>query len=284
VEDNPEVLTHVKVVLESEGFKVITSKSGNEALKRLNSENIPPDLVISDIKMPGMDGYELFTKILNHESWKKIPFIFLTALDSDKQILEGKSLGVDDYLIKPFKEKDLLAVVKGKLKRINLQRKQSPPIKELNLNLEDIQLSMENTPQINFFLMKWSESYGARLQFSFPETNNKDSMQDIGQRLMQTAMNLRFKNVDKEIIPIRGGLSIDLKTLNKKAYIYLDTIQEDQIYMIGVIAPKLKYVNIVELKDLFQELFLKMNQDVDMKINYGDYWRRINFILKSVEK
>lgn len=283
MEDNPEVLTHIKLVLETEGYKVISSKNGNEALNRLKSENKPPDLVISDIKMPGMDGYELFTKILKHDNWKKIPFIFLTALDSDKQILEGKSLGVDDYLIKPFKEKDLLAVVKGKLKRVNLQDESRGSIEELNLSIEDIQLPMEDTPQINFFLMKWSESYGARLQFLFPETTSKDSIQDIGQRLMQTAMNLRFKNKDKEEIPIRGGLSINLKTLNKKAYIYLDTIQKGQIYMMGVIAPKLKYVNIVELKDLFQELFLKMNQEIDMEINFEKYWKRITFILKSVE-
>ncbi|TFF97032.1 MAG: response regulator [Promethearchaeota archaeon] len=279
VDDNPEILSFLKIILEKNGYKVITSKSGNEALHILENVNKIPDLIISDIKMPEMDGYELFTKILENEDLKNIPFIFLTALNSEEQVLKGKSLGVDDYLTKPIKKKDLLAVMKGKLKRATFTSKPISISEDLNIELDDIALNLQDKPQTLLFLMKWSEDYGARLQFLFPKNLGSSEVQNLGQRLMQTAMSLRNREKDSEKLPIQGGVSVDLKSLHQKAYIYFDTIQNNDIYMMAVVTPKLNYNNILELKKTFKKMFLKMKQSKTFTVE--SYWKRIFYILNT---
>lgn len=282
VDDNSEVLQSLKLILEENGFQVITSQNGKEALSKLKNADVPPDLIISDIKMPGMDGYELFNSLMAKNKWKEIPFIFLTALDSEKKIIEGKALGVDDYLTKPFKEKDLLAVVTGKLKRTSRTSKFSSQIEELNINLNDLKLHKDAEKQVVFFLMKWTDNYGARLQFSFPKDISKESIQDLGQRLMQTAMSLRAdKKSQKKQIPIKGGLSVNLKTIKQEAYVYFDKVQDNNIYMMGITSPKLDYLDTLELNDLFEEIFLNMQQEAEVDLEH--YWKKINLILYPVE-
>lgn len=280
VDDNSEVLQSLKLILEESGFHVITSQSGKEALSVLKNADRPPDLIISDIKMPGMDGYELFNNLMENKKLRGIPFIFLTALDSEKKIVKGKALGVDDYLTKPFNEEDLLAVVMGKLKRISQTNRYPSQIKELNLNLDDLEFHRESEKKKVFFLMKWNENYGARLQFSYPKAVPKSTVQDLGQRLMQTAMSLRTdKKSQNKQVPIKGGLSVNLKSIEQEAYIYFDKIQDDNIYMIGIITPLLTYIDTLEIEDLFKEIFLNMKQDTE--INIEDYWKKIKIYLNK---
>jgi hypothetical protein len=190
---------------------------------------------------------------------------------------------VDDYITKPFKEKDLLAVVKGKLRRSSRTDSYTSQIEELNINFDDLKIHREGEKRIAFFLMKWTNNYGARLQFSFPKTISKESIQDLGQRLMQTAMSLRTdKKSQKKQIPIKGGLSVNLKPLNQEAYVYFDKVQENDIYMIGITTPTLNYIDTFELKELFQEIFLKMQEETEVDLE--KYWKKINLILQPLEQ
>jgi signal transduction histidine kinase len=77
-----------------------------------------PDLIISDINMPGMDGYTFFKTVRTNERWALIPFIFLTARDQPLDVRKGISMGVDQYVVKPFAPEDLLTAVEARLKRI----------------------------------------------------------------------------------------------------------------------------------------------------------------------
>ncbi len=115
VEDTIGMLENIQFLLETDNYNVLTAKDGIEALSVL--ENEIPDLIISDIMMPNLDGYGLYEHIKNNPKLKIIPFIFLTAKETKEDIRLGKELGVDDYLIKPFEIEDLLAVVRGKLRR-----------------------------------------------------------------------------------------------------------------------------------------------------------------------
>jgi len=116
VDDNPELLDGVKLTLEMEDFQVLIADSGAAALEILG--RITPDLILADIMMPVMDGYELYQHIHDDPRWVHVPFIFVTAKTAKEDIRKGKEMGVDDYITKPFDPQDVVAAVRGKLKRM----------------------------------------------------------------------------------------------------------------------------------------------------------------------
>jgi DNA-binding response OmpR family regulator len=115
VDDQPALLDNVRQALEESGYQVLTAGDGLEALNALQAQ--PVDLIVADIAMPRMNGYQLYERVRKNPRLLHVPFIFLTARTLDSDIRYGKQLGVDDYLIKPFQLEDLLATVEGKLRR-----------------------------------------------------------------------------------------------------------------------------------------------------------------------
>jgi len=115
VDDNPKLLAGIKTRLELEGFQVITADDGASALQVL--ESVAPHLIIADIMMPRMDGWQLFERVRAMPRLTAVPFLFLTALTHDTAIQRGKELGAEDFLTKPFKSDELVASIRGKLRR-----------------------------------------------------------------------------------------------------------------------------------------------------------------------
>lgn len=115
VEDNPVLREGLMEMLELEGYRVHTAANGQEALDVMRL--ISPDLIVSDIAMPEMDGYTFFRTVREKPEWVVIPFIFLTARGEKEDILSGKDLGVEDYLVKPVTREDLLIAVNSRLHR-----------------------------------------------------------------------------------------------------------------------------------------------------------------------
>ncbi len=109
VDDEPDTVDLVKLVLETEDFDVITAYSGSECLKKIALEK--PDAVLLDIMMPEMDGWEVFKKI--REKYVDLPVAMLTVRDQDKDKMLGLHvLKADDYITKPFGRKALVEKVK----------------------------------------------------------------------------------------------------------------------------------------------------------------------------
>jgi DNA-binding response OmpR family regulator len=115
VDDQSSLLENIGLTLEASGYRVLTAVDGSEALAVLESE--PVSLILADIAMPRMNGYQLYDRVRGDPRWVAIPFIFLSARAMDSDIRYGKQLGVDDYLTKPIEPEDLLAAVEGKLRR-----------------------------------------------------------------------------------------------------------------------------------------------------------------------
>jgi DNA-binding response OmpR family regulator len=115
VDDQPEILENLELTLEAAGYHVQTARDGLEALRLLQEQQV--DLILADIAMPRMNGYQLYESVRQDPQWAAVPFVFLTARALDSDIRFGKELGVDDYLTKPLQPEDLLAVVQGKLRR-----------------------------------------------------------------------------------------------------------------------------------------------------------------------
>jgi DNA-binding NarL/FixJ family response regulator len=116
VDDEPKLLRAVAITLGKEGYDVTTARSGAEALVRIN-ESLP-DLIVSDIRMPGLDGYELARSLRSHPRTALVPIVFLTAKDERRDRIAGHRSGVDAYLTKPFDPEELLAVVHNILVRV----------------------------------------------------------------------------------------------------------------------------------------------------------------------
>ena len=116
VDDEPNLLRAVAACLKAETYEVSTARSGREALMQL-AEAVP-DLIISDIRMPGMDGYTLARQLRGSPRTALVPIVFLTAKDETADRVEGFRAGVDAYLTKPFEPEELIAVVNGILNRV----------------------------------------------------------------------------------------------------------------------------------------------------------------------
>ena len=115
VEDEKDLRLNLQEMLEREGFSILTAANGVEALELTAS--IEPDLILSDIKMPDMDGFE-FLKVLQQKTeTANIPFIFLTAKIEMQDLREGMVLGADDYITKPFKIDELITAINTRLKK-----------------------------------------------------------------------------------------------------------------------------------------------------------------------
>lgn len=118
VDDEPNLLLAVAAVLRDEGFDVTTVRSGREAL--VSVAQSVPDLIVSDVRMPGMDGFELARRLRATANFALIPIVFLTAKDETEDRVEGFRAGVDVYLTKPFEPDELVAVIRGILRRVDL--------------------------------------------------------------------------------------------------------------------------------------------------------------------
>ncbi|HKP12422.1 MAG TPA: response regulator transcription factor [Blastocatellia bacterium] len=120
IDDEPNLLRAVAACLRSEGFEVRTARSGRDALVSL-AESLP-DLIISDVRMPGMDGHELVQRIRSSPRTALIPVIFLTAKDQKEDRIKGFRTGVDAYVTKPFEPDELLAVISAIFNRVERTR------------------------------------------------------------------------------------------------------------------------------------------------------------------
>jgi len=116
VDDEPKLLRAIALDLKGEGYAVSTARSGNEALVSVAQRL--PDLIVSDIRMPGMDGYALARRLRQNQSTALVPIVFLTAKDTTADRIEGFRTGVDAYLTKPFEPDELLAVIASILSRV----------------------------------------------------------------------------------------------------------------------------------------------------------------------
>ena len=115
VDDEPDILELVHYNLTQHGYDVSCSLSGEEGLVQMRSR--PPDLLLLDVMLPGMDGLEVCKALKQHSRTADMPIIMLTARSEEADIVAGLELGADDYLTKPFSTRVLLARIKAVLRR-----------------------------------------------------------------------------------------------------------------------------------------------------------------------
>lgn len=110
IEDHPDQRELLEIVLQKEGYRVVTASNGAEALEKLEKE--PAHVILSDVMMPKMDGFELMRKIRSNPKFKNLYIILITARIQERDRVQGLDLGADDYITKPFSFSELLARVR----------------------------------------------------------------------------------------------------------------------------------------------------------------------------
>jgi len=117
IDDEPEWLSVISDALEKQPFRLITANSGESALKKL--KELRPDLILSDVRMPVMNGFDLYEKIRSNPKLKRIPYVFMSSIDDFDAIHVAKQLGADDYVTKPFDSEGAKIVVLSLLNRFS---------------------------------------------------------------------------------------------------------------------------------------------------------------------
>jgi DNA-binding response OmpR family regulator len=110
VDDEPDFVEMVKMRLEANEYEVRVAYDGNEGYQMALDEK--PDLILLDVMMPGMDGFEVLRKLKRNEATKRTPIVMLTAKGETKSLFRAQEMGIADYLIKPCDSKEMLATVK----------------------------------------------------------------------------------------------------------------------------------------------------------------------------
>lgn len=156
IEDDSVLRENIAELLELSDFEVLTAPNGKLGLKSINI-NIP-DIIVCDIMMPELDGYEVLSEVTKNTKTKHIPFIFLSAKTEHQDVRKGMNLGADDYITKPFTEDELVSAIKSRLAKASiLKEKEQDNVhnyseKDELINLNDLK---------NFF-----DDYGNEFTFN----------------------------------------------------------------------------------------------------------------------
>ncbi len=140
VDDEKNIVELARLYLEKEGFKTVCAYSGTDAIREFENEN--PDLIVLDIMLPGMDGFEVCKKI---RSTSKVPIIMLTAKSETFDKVLGLELGSDDYMTKPFEPKELVARIKAVLRRtetVSADEQKIVSFTKLSVNIDNYELTI----------------------------------------------------------------------------------------------------------------------------------------------
>lgn len=143
VEDEEDIVKLVSHHLKREGFKVKEFHNGRDFLSYI--ESVVPDLAVLDIMLPGIDGLEICRILKNKSTTASVPIIMLTAKASEADVVVGLELGADDYIVKPFSPRELVARVKTVLRRTGTKESEDNIIKigPLTINTEKYEVSVD---------------------------------------------------------------------------------------------------------------------------------------------
>jgi len=110
VDDEPNIVIPLQFLMEQNGYTTLVAQSGEEALEMISKER--PDLILLDIMLPGVDGFEVCEIVRLNPEWRNTRVIFLTAKGRDVDIAKGMVLGADEYITKPFSNQQIIDAVK----------------------------------------------------------------------------------------------------------------------------------------------------------------------------
>ena len=217
VDDEQDICEILEFNLSNEGFEVECASSAEEAMRKLTPEH---SLIVLDVMMGGMSGYKMDEKLRMAKN--PVPIIFLTAKDTENDMLTGFSVGGDDYISKPFSIKEVLARIKAVLKR-----SKTDPVKDFHsahnlLVFNDMEIDIENKEfLINNHKIKLTKTEFEILLLLAENPQRVFSREDIIERIWKEALYITERTVDVHIARLRKKMGDHASVIiNRSGYGY----------------------------------------------------------------
>lgn len=195
VDDNPDNLQILSVFLQVEGFEILVAKDGDIALKQL--ENEIPDLILLDILMPTMNGYEVCRQIKENAKTAHIPIIFMTALSDVDSVIEGFAVGAVDYVVKPFRKEIVLARIKTHLKMQQLNSE----LQDKNARLESLLAEQREVSEMKSRFIS-VVSHDLRTPLTIILTTN-GLLQQFGQNMTEEKRQIYYNRINSSVTKMK---------------------------------------------------------------------------------
>lgn len=226
VDDDSEIASLLCELLELEGFTVDVANNGLQALEKFDDSI---DLVLLDIMMPEMNGFSVLSQL---RSKFTVPVIFLTAKDSEFDKINGLELGADDYILKPFNDKELIARINALLRRTRWDNSSNEKAVQYTID----KLVVNNKQQSVYFDNKYIELTGTEFQVLLKLLENagniisRDTLSEtvLGKEFIPLArsIDVHVSNLRKKLPPRSDGLPW-IKTLRSKGYLFVVDQNDD---------------------------------------------------------
>ena len=143
IEDDADIAESLQYNFKREGFRPVIAESGEKGLRLALDEKHPPDLILLDLMLPGMSGTELCRRLRREPLTEKTPIIMLTAKASESDKIGGLELGADDYIVKPFSVKEVVARVRAVLRRVEKDTIQDYKDEKIFVDFADVRVECE---------------------------------------------------------------------------------------------------------------------------------------------
>jgi len=204
IEDSPTQADHLRLMLEKHDFRVRVARNGGEALTML--EENKPEIIITDVMMPDMDGFALCRKIKGDERFKNIPVIILTSLSDPHDVIKGLESGADNFVTKPCAEEYLLA----RIEHLRLDRDKPrcisiPESMNISIDGRDYSISSDRRQILNLFLSTYEAAYYKNLELR----KAKSELRELNARL--EASNKELEAANQELEAFGYTVSHDLR-------------------------------------------------------------------------
>jgi len=279
VEDDDALVQNLKIFMEMNDFKLISAFNGKKGLEILSNIEFLPDLIISDILMPEMDGYDFYMKVAENSEWSRIPFFFLSGKAEPDNVRFGKMLGADDYITKPFKVKELLKRIKKTIKKhIKISNDSKILEEELKEILKFEEPSLKKHRRADFFYifyMTWNNESESVLKDYYPKNEIPSlNLKDLTSQLYSTLIKMyKFEELSES-----SQFTLRVVRDLVDAYALVDKMENNSqdeagTFMLCAITPNSHYLQSKMIRDVLSKIASKIK--VNKGWNVKEYWEQL---------
>lgn len=279
IEDDEVLVQNLKLFMEMHNINLVSSSNGKEGLELLSNLEQLPDVIISDILMPEMDGYDFYMKVAENTQWSRIPFFFLSGKAEPDDVRFGKMLGADDYITKPFKAKELLKKIKKTIKRHVESSKESEILEEeLKEILKFEEPSLKNHRRADFFYiyyLVWNDESEPTIKDYFPKNEIPSlNIRNLTTQLYSTLIKMyKFEELSES-----SQFTLRVVRDLVDAYALVDKFENSSqkngsTFMLCAITPNSHYLQSKMIRDVLSKFAskIKANKEWDVK----NYWEQL---------
>jgi len=279
VEDDKALVQNLKIFMELHDIKLISAFNGNEGLETLSKLDNLPDIIISDILMPEMDGYDFYMKVAENSKWSRIPFFFLSGKTEPDDIRFGKMLGAEDYITKPFKSKELLKRIKKTIKKHNKISEDSKILEEeLKEILKYEEPSLKKHRRADFFYifyLTWNNEGEPKIKDYYPKNEIPLlNLRELTSQLYSTLIKMyKFEEISESsqfTLRVVRDL-VDAYALVDKSNTSSQTGADT--FMLCAITPNSHYLQSKMIRDVLSKIASKIQANKEWNIR--DYWEQL---------